>query len=236
MTDRLKAISALFAIALIFQTTYAQDGYTLVTRDLELWTTAGIKFEPVKKFSIRLDQGFRFNHNASQLDQALTQLSFKIKPVKRFYLGGGIRYIKDRGGNELFDNDLRFQLDLGYVEKLKKLRLEARLRYQNKNELGVSKDEGDYYKQYLRFKAGAKYNISNWKLDPELSAEIFRDLTKYTGGFDNLRFTLGTSYSTKKFGSFGAYYRLERELQVSYPKTTSIIGINYTYTIKPKKK
>jgi hypothetical protein len=60
-------------------------------------------------------------------------------------------------------------------------------------------------------------------------------MTKYTGGFDKLRFTLGTNYSLKKFGSIKAFYRLEYELGSNYPKTTSIIGLGYTFTLKNKK-
>ena len=99
----------------------------------------------------------------------------------------------------------------------------------------MSTTDGDYFKNYLRLKAGVKYNIKDWKFDPKFSTEIFRDMTKVTGGFDKLRFTLGTSYDLKKFGEFGAYYRLERELGFSYPKTTSIVGLNYVYTFKKRK-
>jgi hypothetical protein len=60
-------------------------------------------------------------------------------------------------------------------------------------------------------------------------------LTKVTGGFDKLRLTLGTSYDFKKYGELGIYYRLERQLGFSYPKTTNIVGLNYVYTIKKRK-
>ena len=42
-------------------------------------------------------------------------------------------------------------------------------------------------------------------------------------------------YGFKKYGEFGAYYRLERELGINYPKTTSIVGLNYVYTFKKRK-
>ena len=56
-------------------------------------------------------------------------------------------------------------------------------------------------------------------------------------GFDKLRLTVGTSYGLKKYGDISLFYRMERELMptyVDYPKTTNIIGLNYTYTFKIK--
>lgn len=55
------------------------------------------------------------------------------------------------------------------------------------------------------------------------------DLIKYV-------LPIGTKYKTKSFGNIGAFYRIERELNVNYPKTTFILGVKYTYTLKNKKK
>lgn len=217
-----------------FYCTYAQDGYTVVTQDFESWNSIGLKFKPNKKFNIGLEQGLRLNHNASIVDQVLTDLSFKWKTTDYLNFGVGLRYIMDRGNNDLFDNDFRFNLDAIFKHDVKALEFKYRLRYQNRNEIGLSIDEGDYFKNYLRLKAEFKYKIKDWKFDPVFSGEIFRDMTQYTGGFDNIRFTLGTSYSLKKFGELDFFYRMERELGVTYPKTTGILGVGYTFTIKNK--
>jgi hypothetical protein len=125
-------------------------------------------------------------------------------------------------------------LDVTFKHKVKALKFQYRFRYQNKNEIGLSSENGDSYKHYLRLKAAIKYSINDWKFDPIFSTEIFRDMTKVTGEFDKLRFTLGTSYDFKKLGELGLYYRHERELGFSYPKTTSIVGLNYTFTLKKR--
>lgn len=216
-------------------TLIAQDGFTVVTSDLESWNTLNLKYKANKKFNMQLTQGLRLNHNASIVDQVYTNLGFKWSPVKQVSFGLGTRYIYDRGGNSLFDNDFRINLDFSYKHKYKALSFQYRLRYQNRNEIGLSRDDGDYFKNYLRLKAEVEYNIKKWKFDPVFSTEIFRDMTKYSGGFDNLRFTLGTNYSLKKWGELNVYYRLEHELGSNYPKTTNIIGLGYTYTIKHKK-
>ncbi|MCG8573857.1 MAG: DUF2490 domain-containing protein [Flavobacteriales bacterium] len=236
--DKLKmnVLTFLFVLTACFQNGWSQEGYTIVTRDLESWSSVGLRFKPNKKFSLQYEQGLRLNHNSTIVDQLLSDLSMKIRPVKYLEFGAGFRYIKDRGGNDLFDNDFRFNFDAAVRHKVDRFSFKYRLRYQNRNELGLSRAEGDNHKQYLRFKVGVNYNIKDWKLDPNLSAEIFRNLDGTNGGFDNLRFTLGSAYDFKKFGKLGFYYRIERELGVTYPKTTSILGLNYVYTIKTKKK
>lgn len=222
---------------LLFSTSlHAQDGYTVVTQDLETWSSIGLKIKPHKKFNIGLEQGFRFNQNSSVTDQILTELNFKFKPTKYLFFGAGFRYISDRGGNNLFDNDFRYNFDAGFKHELGDFSFLYRLRYQNKNEIGYSKTDGDVHKNYLRLKARVKYGISDWKLDPVFSGEIFRDMTAVTGGFDRLRLTLGTSYDFKKYGEIDLWYGMERELGVSYPKTTWIIGLGYTFTLKTYKK
>ena len=40
----------------------------------------------------------------------------------------------------------------------------------------------------------------------------------------------------KKAGDLGAFYRIEKELQGDYRKTTNIIGVQYQYTLKRKNK
>ncbi|NOQ71304.1 MAG: DUF2490 domain-containing protein [Crocinitomix sp.] len=224
----------LCAIIFIIPSSFSQDGFTYVSQDLESWNTIGLKYKVNKKFSFGLEQGIRLNQNASTVDQVLTDLSFKLKPTPYLNFGLGLRYVSDRGGNDVFDNDFRFNLDAIFKHKVKSFSFKYRVRYQNRNEIGLSTAEGDYFKNYFRFKAGAEFNINKWKLDPVLSAEIFRDMTKYTGGFDKVRFTLGTSYSLKKFGEIDAFYRIEKSLGTNYPKTTYIIGLGYTFTLKNK--
>lgn len=213
---------------------YAQDGGYVVTQDFETWTTIGAKFKPNKKWTLGLEQGLRLQQNSSITDQVLTELNIKWQPIKLVEVGLGTRYTLNRGNNEEFDNDFRWNLDIALKHKIKRFDFKYRIRYQNKNEIGLSKVDGDINKNYLRIKLATKYNIKNWKFDPEFSGEIFRDLTKYTGSFDKIRWTIGTSYNFKRAGEIGLYYRMERDLGVNYPKTTSIIGLNYVYTFKKR--
>ncbi|MGB0390619.1 MAG: DUF2490 domain-containing protein [Salibacteraceae bacterium] len=218
----------------------SQDGEYVTIRDLETWNSVGINYKISKKWRIGLEEQFRFSNNSSELDGYFTELSTKYKFNKFFYGGIGFRYIKQNdnvGKVQGFENHIRFHFDLGVKHKISRFNLEYRLRFQTKNELGISKEEGDYANNRLRLKASVGYNIKKWKLDPEFSTEIFSHFQKdEQNGFDNFRFTVGTSYKTKSFGKLGLYYRMERELNAIYPKTTNIIRVKYVYTLKNKKK
>jgi hypothetical protein len=219
-------------LCLIPSQNYAQDGTTIVTQDLETWTSIGIKYKPTKKITFGLNQELRINQNSTLIDQIFTDLSFGYKLTKSFYLGLSTDFILDRGAKFPFEKDLRVQLDFGYKHKKKDFSFNYRLRFQNRNELGLSSSEGDHFKNHLRLRADINYNIKNWKFDPSFSAELFRDLTKNTGRFNELRFAIGTDYSFKKWGELGLFYLYQRALGTSYPKNTFVIGLNYTYTIK----
>jgi hypothetical protein len=210
------------------------------TSDLENWSSIGLKYELNKKWSFELEEQIRLDENISEISEYFTQFDASYDLLKNFKLGGGLRYIRenDNEGNiQGYENHFWFNIDATYKQKLNDFTLKYRLRYQNKNELGVSASEGDFAKQKLRFKTGVAYNIKKWKLDPEFSAELFHDFGKEeTSEFSKYRLTFGTEYDIKKLGTIGLFYRIEKELNTSIPETTNIIGLSYTYTIKNKTK
>ena len=120
-----------------------------------------------------------------------------------------------------------------YKHQINNFKIGYRLRYQNKNELGVSSDEGDVAKQNIRFKSSLEYNFKHWKFDPKFSAEIFNRIQDGSdNGFSKYRLTLGTDYKIKGFGKLGVFYRFEKDLNVDFPDTTNILGLKYMYSFK----
>ncbi|WP_282054165.1 DUF2490 domain-containing protein [Maribacter luteus] len=210
------------------------------TDDLESWTSIGLKYKLNKKWSFTLEEQLRLDENISEISKYFTELDAEYSISKSFDIGGGIRYIRnnDNEGNiQGYENHLRFHVDATYKHKINAFSLKYRLRYQNKNELGVDNSEGDYANQNIRFKTSVEYDFKNWKLDPEFSAEIFNHFEEGDdNGFSKYRFTLGTDYKIKDYGKIGLFYRMEKELNVDLPETTHIIGFKYTYTIKNNQK
>lgn len=214
----------------------AQEG----NKDWASWSSIGIDYKLNKKWTFGLEEQFRLKEDFSAVDEYFTQLSAEYKLFKGFKLGAAIRYIREndnQGNVQGYENHFRFQFDAKYKHEINNLEIGYRLRYQNKNELGVSYDEGDYTKTNIRFKTSLKYNFSNWKLDPKFSAEIFNKFQEdEENGFSKYRLTLGTDYKIKNFGELGIFYRYEKELNEDYPDVNNIIGVKYTYSFKSKKK
>ncbi|GAA3650572.1 DUF2490 domain-containing protein [Flavivirga jejuensis] len=218
--------------------TNASYSQTDDTNDLASWNTIAIKYKLNKKWSFGLEEQLRLKSNVSEIDNYFTQLNAEYEIFNNFELGGGLRYVRknDNQGNvQGYENHFRFNIDASYKHKINDFSLKYRLRYQNKNELGVSNSEGDYANQHIRFKTAVGYNIKKWKLDPKFSAELFHHFEEGEDSeFDKYRLTLGTSYEFKKNGKIDVFYRIEKELNETTPETTNIIGLKYTYTFKNK--
>lgn len=224
-------------LTLLGNAAWAQDGEYIEVRDLETWTSGKLNIKMNKKWHSGLTGQVRMDENSSELKNYFFQGNLDHKLFKGFWLSGGLRYITrndNEGNTQGFEHYLRYQLDFIYKHDIKRLDFKYRLRYSNRNEIGVSLDDGDTHVQYFRLKAGLDYNIKKWKFDPELSGEIFNRQVNggFNNGFDAYRITFGTSYKIKGVGKIGLAYRMEREFDSYYPMTTNIIRIKYAYTLK----
>lgn len=227
-------------IVIVFLFTFSLVFSQEDTSDLASWNTIRIEYKLNKKWSFGLEEQLRLKNNISQIDEYFTELSASYKLFSNFKLGLGLRYIRENdteGNIQGYENHFRFNIDATYKHKIDRIALSYRLRYQNKNELGFSYDEGDYANQNLRLKTAIKYNIDNWPLDPKFSAEIFNRFQEdgEKNGFTKYRLTLGTDYKIKNFGKLGLFYRYQKEINIDIPETLHIIGLKYTYTFKNKK-
>jgi hypothetical protein len=205
-------------------------------KDWASWNTIGVEYKLNDKWSFGIEEQFRLKENFSAVDNFFTQLSADYEFFKGFEVGVGIRYIREndnKGNIQGYENYFRFQFDAKYKHKINNFKIGYRLRYQNKNELGVSYDEGDYPNQNIRFKTSIAYNFKNWNLDPKFSAEIFNRFQEgKENGFNKYRLTLGTDYKMKNFGKIGVFYRFEKQLNVDLPDVTNILGLKYIYSLK----
>lgn len=226
-----KTYLSLLLSVMFASVSFAQTG----SDDMETWTSVRLRYKASKKWSFELQEQFRLKENSSVTDQYFTQLTSKYKLTKKLALSLGLRYIKrndNQGKIQGFEDYFRYHFDLSFKHSLGRFAFNHRLRYQNKNELGVSEEEGDFAEKNVRLKTAVTYNVRKWKLDPKLSAEIFNKSHEGgTNGFSKYRVTFGTSYDLKKAGEIDLYYRMEKELNTSLPKKVDILGFNYTYTL-----
>lgn len=235
MANKINKSTIILSMLLIIISSYI--GYSQ-NSDLANWTTIGLEYKLNEKFSFQLEEQVRLKENISQIDEYFTEISTEYDLTKYFSIGAGARYIRENdteGKIQGYEDHFRFQVDAAFKHKIDQFSLKYRLRYQNKNELGVSTSEGDYANQHIRFKTSIGYNIKGWKLDPEFSAELFNHFEKNEkNGFDKYRISIGTDYDLKKYGKINLYYQYEKDLNNSNPSILNVIGLKYKYTIKNK--
>ncbi len=229
----MKANKILLFLIILFQfgVVLAQE-----QRYLQSWYTVELEYEPDKKWDLGFRNQLRLQHNPSEIGQYFTELNARRKIVKGLKLGGGLRYTREndtRGNVQGYRNQFRYNVDAFYTQKLDRFRLQWRLRYQNRDELGFSRADGDMPIQRIRLKTSVEYNIRNWKLDPEVEGEIF---SRFQEGeqtrIDRYRLTIGTSYKIKKAGKIGLFYRYESSINRDPVRSFDILSLKYAYTIK----
>lgn len=236
-TNTFLTLIVLTAFCIGFNKGFAQ---TDDTSDLESWTSVKLKYKLNKKWAFDLEEQLRLDENSSEVAEYFTEVGAKYSISKRFDLGGGLRFIREndnKGAIQGYENHFRFHVEVSYKHKIDGFTFKYRLRYQNKNELGVSSSEGDYANQNIRFKTALGYTIKNWKFDPKIAWEIFNHFEKDDeNGFSKYRLTIGTEYKFKQMGVLGLFYGIEKEINEIIPETIEIIGLKYTYTIRNHEK
>ncbi|OFZ65163.1 MAG: hypothetical protein A3D92_19310 [Bacteroidetes bacterium RIFCSPHIGHO2_02_FULL_44_7] len=239
----------MFLLFLISVASSAKAQDSTVVSDYETWAGVSVQKSFLKKkLELGFTQEFRFDDNSTHLDQYFSELTLDYEFYKGFKIGGGYRFIRNNK-NSGYKNEQRLFADLSYKHKIDRWTLNYRLRFQNHDELGVSRDAGDDITQKYRLRVKAGYNIKNWKVDPYVSVEGFfarenrgvnyiESITERViySGFEKLRYTIGLDYSVKKWFEISAYYRIEQGFK-SYPaafNTPTILyvgGLNLTFKL-----
>lgn len=232
-----KLIINIALLFLIANVVYSQDEDN---NDFAIWNSIGIKYSPVKNLKLGVEQNLRLKEDASVTDEYFTEVFANYEVINGFTIGGGMRFIKENdnaGKIQGYEKHFRYNVDLSYkMDFINKFDISFRLRYQNKKELDLEDGVEDIASENLRFKTGIEYNIKNWPLDPEFAVEIFnrkRDGLSFINDakLSRFRLTLGTSYSLKKFGKFGVFYRYQENTRIDNDFKTKVLGIKYTYSI-----
>lgn len=204
--------------------------------DLEGWSSVGLNLKPTKKLSFSVSEHLRSRNDISTVKNYFTQIKANYEVLKNFELGGGIRYITrndDVGNKQGLESFFRYQFDASYTQKINKIGVLLRLRYQNKNQLGMSEEEGDIAQEFIRTRIGLGYKIKAVKLNVRLFAEHFNqpNNSKLEHTETRTRYTLKLSRKFKKIGAFTVFYGIQ-ENNLNQEKTNkSFLGLKYAYTI-----
>lgn len=212
--------------------------------DLEGWSSVQLDVKATERLSFSAAEHLRYKNDISTLNTYFTQLETNYEIFKGFQLGAGVRFIKkndDIGNKQGIESHFRYQIDARYKHKVKQLNLSYRFRYQNKNELGLSEEEGDIAKEQLRFMMDIGYKLKPIGIVFKLKGELFDNISKGSGSrvINRNRFTLMASKRFNKVGKFSIFYRVQETIKpqenLFLPDFTTvskrIIGLKYSYLL-----
>lgn len=210
------------------------------TNDMEGWSSIELDVKANKNLSFSVSEHLRYRNDITTLKNYFTQAKVKYELFKNFEIGAGIRYITnndDTGNIQGYEPLFRYQFDAIFSDKIDKVTVLFRLRYQNKNELGFSESEGDIPVEYTRYRMGFDYQIKALKLNAKLFGEVFNEAktTDSNGGFNRHRYTFRISRKFKNFGTVGMFYANQSDYSTNTKKNKSIIGFKYSYRLNLSK-
>lgn len=201
--------------------------------DTEGWTIAELKYRASKRWAFSGEGQLRLKDDFSEIDKYFGQLAVKFYAPWDLAFDGGLRFIQKNdtvGKIQGYETERRHHVSASYGPKVGRFGLGFRVRYQTKGEITDSGYEEIY--RIFRYRARVKYNIRNWKFDPDFAIELFQSVdSDEISGFGKIRYTLGTTWEAWDRGEIGMFYRFEKELGVDSPLTTHIIGLRFTYTL-----
>jgi hypothetical protein len=223
MRPILKVIFIIFLFAL--HSAYGQE--MKKTSDIGLWTSFTAKFEINKKWETSATQELRTFNNAGSIQKSITDFDLDYKINKEFSLRGGLRYAYNREKDNLFSQNIRYNLDFKYKRKLSKdFDLQYRFRYQSNYESPFTGFSD--FRQTDKTRNRLKIEYDGKRHSPYFGTELFREHVYYKRAkFKGLRLTLGDEFESK-LGEINYGFGYERELNADHPLNFYFLRLNYT--------
>ena len=190
-------IAILFAALLVAAPkSYAQE----TKNELETRANLDLSFKPFKKVKFTLNPELRFDENFS-LDKYILEGETEYKISKLFSIAaryGFVGNLRDEKDTEYLG---RFAFSAELQKEFKRFEPSLQITYSNY----ADDDVND--KNFLRYKAGVKYDIHDCKITPFVAVQLFQDLND--GGLYKTRYAIGADYKLFKKNYLGASYKFD---------------------------
>jgi len=180
---------------------YAQD------KDVQSWNNLELGCKPMSRFSLTLNNGFRFADNVSEVSRYFFDINLKRKHSGFLSYSIGYRYLFDfnRSDNDInINRKKRWYCDAYLKQTLfKKIKFSSRTRFQSQTTLNDSE-----FKNKLRQKCKFLYNFKKPDLAAFLSTEAFFLLDD---NIEKIRYQIGCLKSLSKRTSLSLSYMIQQD-------------------------
>lgn len=245
MRNRIKYISLIILVGIFNLRLKGQSPSDPDFKDFGMWLGGKLSYK-LNHWTFQGRQEFRTENNSTALDKLFTQVGIKYKLYNKMDLAAAIRYtgINDNEGKvREYENHFRYQAAIHYHAYRKKkkrdhIRFHYRLQYQRQSEIGKGELQGSFPRTAWRLRTAVNYNIKKWKLDPQLSYELFfhKQVGSFTAfkfftGFTRFRIKLETNYKLNKSSKLNFFILKQKENIIWRPPTEFMLGCRYVYRI-----
>ncbi len=200
--------------------------------EFQVWSEAGLDYKIEKGLHAELDLNSRFDDQG--LATFFPQLGLEYKLTKWLKPSIEYRFVLDKNNIGNYKPYSRLNFNLNFSEDFDRLSLSARVRYQYAfNSLSQTAYDADFDMAF-RFKPSVKYDINDFPLSPEASAEFFYNPLAggpYRPGFDKIRYAVGLDLDTKSPHGVGLKYQLDKKLHDYSANLRHVLSISYSYDI-----
>ena len=224
-----------FAFLFLLSTGTASLTHGQATEDAGLWCTFNVEKILNQKFSLFITEEYRVRENFSQHNLFYTELGATIKPADFIKISLSYRCIEKFVEDDAISFRHRVSLDVNLKKKAGPLSFTFRQRLQSEYRNLYSSELGAIPEWYTRSKLTIKYDFDK-PVTPYIACELRYQINNpRTVEVNNLwhraRYIVGLDYKKSDRNTFGVYYLIQREWDVSAPQNLYILGLEYTLTL-----
>lgn len=223
------AATATLAAAIALSSLLAAPEEARAQSDVQLWTSASLRYRPARRVRIELEQNLRFDENISRLSSAMPGISVSYDPVRALRLGVGYRFIWERGDSS-FGSAHRLHADARVRGDVGRVSFSYRLRFQEKLVGEDGDGDGLETRHTLRNRVGLAVDTDSL-VTPTLSAELYTRVGHGEGAtLRKWRLTMGVDLDLDDH-RVNLFYRVEASIEDEQDPTLHILGIGYRFDL-----
>ena len=212
------------------------QSHAQATEDAGLWCTFNLEKALNQKFSLFLTEEYRVKENFSQHNLFYTDIGASYKPADFIKISLSYRLIE----KFIEDNAISFRhrgtLDVVLKKKVGQVSFAFRQRLQTEYRNFYSSELGAIPEWYTRSKLTIKYDFDK-PVTPYIATELRHQINnprmvEVNNLWHRSRFIAGLDYKKNDRNTFGVYYLIQREWNLSAPQNLYIVGLEYSLTFK----
>jgi hypothetical protein len=214
---------------------FAANVFSQATNDAGLWTTFNVDKKLRKDFSIFATEEFRLRDNFSRVNLFYTDLGVEFRPARFLKVALAYRLIEKNLDDGSYSYRHRIMLDITLKKKFGDFAFSYRQRLQREVRNVYTSEDGMLPEWYSRNKFTIKYDFGK-AVSPYIAAEFRYQIMnpralESDGTWHRSRYMAGIDYKRNDKNTFGLYYMIQNEYNVSAPQNQYIIGLEYTLSL-----